>query len=158
MAAHVSAEKENHTITSQPDPPTTSFYSLETSAAIIKVSFCCAFNLWVSLHVLANDNLQRARGRIPINWKGLTENEARDFIRKPPLRDKRKNMEKLRFRLLVVENSHLGELYRQSELLQVARSHGWIGNRFDFFIKNATAGSAVIESSQSTSKLNGVTS
>ncbi|OCL03571.1 hypothetical protein AOQ84DRAFT_302541 [Glonium stellatum] len=113
--------------------PSVSFSSFETSAAII----------------------ERTRSKIakPIHWKSLDEDGARSFIKVPPQRDKRKNLGNNRFRLLyvVVDCPDMSQLYKQESLLQTAADYGWTNERFRFFIKNNTAGSAVIESTESIS-------
>ncbi|KPM38527.1 hypothetical protein AK830_g8045 [Neonectria ditissima] len=125
------------------------FSSFETSAMIIKR------NGW--------------KIPTPIQWETHDEDRAQHFIKAPPQRDKRKLLDKNRFRLLYVSTavnaasmdkltsvrlaccpqmSRLGEL---KCLIEITTEYGWTGERFRFFFKNSTAGSAVLESTESIS-------
>ncbi|KAK6541116.1 hypothetical protein TWF694_008489 [Orbilia ellipsospora] len=98
--------------------------------------------------------IERSQWRIrsPINWENLTENEAKDFIKTTPVRDRRTNMEKNRFRILLVQSTiaQRSQLIRQHGILETAREMHWIGEEFTYFMEKGTTGSTVVERDSST--------
>lgn len=46
----------------------------------------------------------------------------------------------------------MSQLYKQETLIKRAAEYDWIGEQFKLFIKNNTAGSAVLESTKSIGK------
>jgi len=86
---------------------------------------------------------------LPINWDNLDEDGAKAFIRTAPQKDRRLNMEKNRFRILVVQSQNRSDLYNQQAIMDTARASYWIEEEYGFFVKKGTAGSAVIETDRS---------
>ncbi|KAK0744402.1 hypothetical protein B0T21DRAFT_407511 [Apiosordaria backusii] len=110
--------------------------------------------------------LQRAGYNFPspIPWVDQDSDSAITFIKQPSQRDKRLLLASERFRILLVKypgsadkqaltefpkDHDESELYKQQSVLDAARERGWFSEHFDAFIKNDTAGSAVLESPNS---------
>ncbi|KAK6533053.1 hypothetical protein TWF281_007213 [Arthrobotrys megalospora] len=99
--------------------------------------------------------IERSQWKIrgPINWERLDEEKATEFIKSTPTRDRRTNMEKNRFRILLVQatTSDRGRLFKQSGILKAAKEAHWIGDEFLYFLEKGTTGSAVVETDNHTS-------
>ncbi|KAF3202758.1 hypothetical protein TWF106_002285 [Orbilia oligospora] len=99
--------------------------------------------------------IERSQWKIrgPINWDRLDTKTAIDFIKSTPARDRRTNMEKNRFRILLVQSATLDRagLFKQSSILKAAKEANWIGDEFLYFLEKGTTGSAVVETENHTS-------
>ncbi|KAJ6092416.1 hypothetical protein N7467_004385 [Penicillium canescens] len=94
--------------------------------------------------------IERTGWRIqqPIPWTKQSEEGAIAFLNEPSLRDKRKLLKNNRFRILLVEIPETTTPDYQltlNPLTTAAKTTGYITERFDFFLKNNTAGSAILE-------------
>ncbi|EPS41010.1 hypothetical protein H072_5130 [Dactylellina haptotyla CBS 200.50] len=93
--------------------------------------------------------IERAQWKIrgPINWERMTEEGAKDFIKTAPVRDRRTNMEKNRFRILLVQSNFADrhQLLRQYGIINTAKELHWIGDEFIYFVEKGTTGSTVVD-------------
>ncbi|KAH7144415.1 hypothetical protein B0J13DRAFT_44321 [Dactylonectria estremocensis] len=87
----------------------------------------------------------------PIHWEIQNDDSALNFIKLPPQRDKRRLLDKNRFRLLHVQHQPMDQRSDLTSIIRVATDHGWVGDRFKFFVENNTTGSATIESTENIS-------
>ncbi|KAK7417881.1 hypothetical protein QQZ08_011462 [Neonectria magnoliae] len=109
--------------------------------------------------------LERARWKIqspiPWNWgNDDAEQNAIKFITEPSQRDKRKLLSNNRFRIILVRYPDTADrtpptqeslLFKQELFIEAAKKGGWINSRFEVFIDNNTAGSAILETPDSIS-------
>ncbi|KAJ5636380.1 uncharacterized protein N7484_009693 [Penicillium longicatenatum] len=91
--------------------------------------------------------IERTGWRIqqPIPWTKQSEKGAISFLSDPSPRDKRKLLKNNRFRILLVETPNTTTSYQLTTITTAAKAVGYITERFDFFLKNDTAGSAILE-------------
>ncbi|RHZ65259.1 hypothetical protein CDV55_107418 [Aspergillus turcosus] len=97
--------------------------------------------------------IERTGWRIqwPIGWINQSVEGTIGFLKEPSLRDKRKLLQNHRFRILpasLVESPDAGVTTtapnRLSSVISAAKASGYITERFDYFLKNDTAGSATL--------------
>ncbi|CAI7567949.1 unnamed protein product [Penicillium palitans] len=92
--------------------------------------------------------IERTGWRIqqPIPWTKQSEEGAIRFLSDPSLRDKRKLLRNNRFRILLVETLKTTTSdYQLTPITTAAKAAGYTTERFDFFLKNDTAGSTILE-------------
>ncbi|KAI1101939.1 hypothetical protein F4804DRAFT_354092 [Jackrogersella minutella] len=76
------------------------------------------------------------------------ENDAKAFIENVPPRDKRKNFEESRFRLLCIKNKDCNFSDNYKTILDTAHDAGWIGGEFKALLSNGSVGSALLDGSR----------
>ncbi|KAL1874774.1 hypothetical protein VTK73DRAFT_193 [Phialemonium thermophilum] len=89
------------------------------------------------------------RWHVEVNWRPLSEDAAKDFIKTSPRKDNRKLMGRSRFRFLHAQCLDQQHLYKQEELLQIAKEHGWVNDVSKFLMNSQTGGVVLSESEES---------
>ncbi|EWC45153.1 hypothetical protein DRE_06041 [Drechslerella stenobrocha 248] len=105
--------------------------------------------------------IERSQWRIqgPINWENLCPEKAQHFIKTAPVRDTRANMERNRFRMLLVQPPDSYTTFDWthffksggSAVLRAAGEACWIGDEFKYYVEKGTTGATVVETENSIS-------
>ncbi|EJT76749.1 hypothetical protein GGTG_06665 [Gaeumannomyces tritici R3-111a-1] len=93
--------------------------------------------------------LRMARWRVTPDWKPKSRDEAKDFLRAAPVRDKRTLSEKGLFRMLFVHLPDANQLTLHEDLIEVARNHAWIDSQFASRLRSPSGGMVWLDSRES---------